>query len=88
MADALDTGRAAGAVKPMAGQIKKATEAAEKAGGLVVHADAVASGIHPSGVGPPRVAPAQGGIKKQSAPRISLPSMAPRKMLASQSSKP
>ena len=87
VADALTTGRTSGAVKQKAGQIKKATEAAEEEGSLAVRADAVASGIHPTGVGPPRVAPAQCGIKRQSGPRISLPGMAPRKMLASQANK-
>ena len=86
VADALDTGRTIGSVKQKAQQIKKAAEAAEEAGGLAVRAEAVTSGIHPNGVGPPS-APAQGGIKRQSGPRISLPGMAPRKMLASQANK-
>ena len=86
VADALGTGRTLGYVKQKAQQIKKAAAAAKEAGGLAVGADAVASGIHPTGVGLPS-APAQGGIKRQSAPRPSLPGMAPRKRLASHANK-
>jgi hypothetical protein len=91
LAASLGTDRTVSAVKQKAAHIRRAAAEAEEAGGLAVRADAVASGIHPGGVGPPRAvvlprargsAQLQSGIK-QKGPRPSLARGAPRKVLAS-----